>query len=190
MYLYFYVLIRHNFFCHPKESTVSEEVRTESKPVAEFPLTVQAASHSAGPPRRVSDPHWFHADLDSTFFLIADTDLQIKVSSVNLIVTFLGNFLWNFFSLSLIPVILRACQNNNIFSWGKMSKRTFLQIQKNLQNSRLKVDPDPAPQINADSIRIGSTIWKRIRIQQLKLMGILSGLDPHFESGSGSSSSN
>jgi hypothetical protein len=35
--------------------------------------------------------------------------IWIRVSSVNLMVTFLGNFLKWFFSLTIIPVILRNC---------------------------------------------------------------------------------
>jgi hypothetical protein len=87
------------------ESTVSGEAKTESKPVAEFPLTVQAANHLASPPRRVSDPHWFNADPDLAFFIIADPGFFSEFIN-----NFLREFFMKLFSLTLIPVILRACK--------------------------------------------------------------------------------
>ncbi len=134
----------------------------------------------------VSDRHWFQADPDSAFFFIANPNLRIKVGlfcEFNTIffrelfyVIFFFSYHYSCYLEGLFKIII-------IFSWGKMSKRKFLQIQKKSSKFKwnlntwiriwiriLKADPDPAAQIIADPIRNGSTFWKRIWIQQLKLV--------------------
>ncbi len=85
---------------------------------------------------RVSDPRWFNTDPDPAFLLTADPDPDPDPDHfVNVIAAFLEIFFQVIcFSLTLIPVTLRTCQNNNFFPWEKMPKRTFLQIKKIFHN--------------------------------------------------------
>jgi hypothetical protein len=82
--------------------------------------------------------------LIQNFCLIADPDPN-KVSSVNLIATFLGNFKYrNFFLFQLFLLSGGPINQKDIFTNIKKINQNLLQF------IHLDPDPDPAPQINAD----------------------------------------
>ena len=135
-----------------------------------------ANSHlSTGPPEsppklRVSDPHWFNADPDPEFFLIADPDPDpgfddLKLTkNIQLEIKFL--FYW-----SKIGIYLSLGLHK-----GRPSNRRSLQPWKeNIQHFKTwKLCPFSifVEFFCPPGSGSGSAIWMRIRIQQLKLIRI------------------